>query len=354
MRALTLKGSRFDVTTLPDPVPGDGKLLVRPLYTGICGSDLSLRKQMAEAEAAIPVDQRDDMLPAIVPGHEFSAEIVDIPSGTSTDLRVGDLITALPFTHDHEGPQCIGLSPVHSGGLASLSCVDAVRAFRVPDGVSADLAALAEPLAVGLHAANLASRNPGPNMVIGCGPVGLAVIMALSNAGRGPIIAADFSPERRKIAGELGADEVLDPKETSPYTHWQDAGFTPNPMSPLLDRAFSGRPSGMNVFECTGVQGVLGSIVTSAPAHSHIVVAGVCPHEDKLTPVEAITRELTIEFSFAYQPNEFHTALNSIRDHQTLAARFITSKRPLADTEAAFDALKSQPDEIKILINPQI
>lgn len=351
MRAITLQGSQFRLADLPDPSPTTGQLLVRPLFTGICGSDLSLRKQMAALEAATPEEARDQ-LPVIIPGHEFSAEIVGIGPDTDTSLKVGNRVTGLPFTHSHDGPACIGLSPLHSGGLASLSCVDAVRSFRVPDAVPDDLAALTEPLSVGLHATNLASRNSGPNMVIGCGPVGLAVILSLKLAGRGPILAADFSAERRAVAASLGADIVLDPATDSPYARWADLGHTPLPMSPLLERDFRGLPPGLNIFECTGAPGVIDQIVKSVPAHAHIIVVGVCPHEEKFTPTEGIVRELTLEFSFAYRPEEFASTLALIEAHPDKAARLITSHQPLANTEAAFDSLAGNAHEIKILINP--
>ena len=352
MRAAVMQGKTIDVRTLPDPQPGSGKLLVKPFYTGICGSDLSLRKQMAEAEDAVPAANRD-ALPQIVPGHEFCAEIVDIPKATETAFRVGDLVTSIPFTHAHDLPQTIGLSPEFSGGLASLTCVDAMRSFAVPEGLETDLAALTEPLAVGLHAANLASRNKGPNVVIGCGPVGLATIFALKQQGRGPILAADLSPERSAIAEKLGADLIVNPAETSALDKWDKLGFTPSMMSPLLERDFRGLPPGANIFECTGVKGMLDQVVTVAPQHSHIIVVGVCPHQETVTPLEGIVRELTIEFSFAYRPQEFQAAMQSIAAQPDLARLFITSRRPLAETQSAFDALAKHPDEIKILINPQ-
>ena len=123
-------------------------------------------------------------------------------------------------------------------------------------------------------------------------------------------------------------------------------------MSPLLERDFRGQPHGLNIFECTGASGVMSQIILSAPAHSHIIVVGVCPHEEKITPLEGITRELTLEFSFAYRPEEFVTALSLIEAHAEQAKRLITSHQPLASTEAAFDALAKDPHEIKILIDP--
>lgn len=351
MRAAVLQGKNLTVRTLPDPTPAAGQLLVRPVFTGICGSDLSARKQLSALADSLPAEAQAD-LPVIIPGHEFSAEIVGIAPGTETAFRPGEIITGLPFTHDHSGPQTIGLSPGHGGGLAELTCIDAARSFRIPESVPSDLAALTEPLAVGLHAANLASRNPGPNVIIGCGPVGLSVVLALSLQGRGPVLAADFSAGRRNAAALLGADIVVDPATHSPLQRWDDLGLTPYPMSPLLEREFRGLPPGANIFECTGAPGMIDKIIKSAPPHSHIIIAGVCPHEEKLTPLEGIVRELTLEFSFAYRPEEFAAALTMIGAHPDKVARLITSRQPLANTEAAFDSLANSPSEIKILIDP--
>lgn len=348
MRAAVLQGKSLTIQNVQEPSPGEGQLLVRPLFAGICGSDLSTRKQMAAlAETMAP-----DQMPAIIPGHEYSGEVLAVGANTETGLKVGDLITGLPFTHDHEGPKTWGLSPDYGGGLAEFACIDAARSYRLPDGVAPDLAALTEPLAVGLHAANLANRNPGPNLVIGCGPVGLAVILSLRLAGRGPILAADFSAERREAAAALGADIVIDPAQDSPFMHWADLGLIPAPMSPLLARDFRGLPPGANIFECTGAPGLIDQIVKSAPPHSHIIIAGVCPHEEKITPLEGILRELTLEFSFAYRPEEFASALDLIAKHPGKVGRLITSRQPLANTEAAFDSLAKSPREIKILIEP--
>ncbi len=352
MRAAVLQGKSISIRQVPEPSPGPGQLLVRPIFTGICGSDLSTRKQMSATAETLPPEEQAH-LPAIIPGHEFSAEVIGIAPGTETRIRTGDIITGLPFTHTHEGPQTIGLSPAHGGGLAEFSCIDACRSFRIPDDVPHDLAALTEPLAVGLHAANLASRNRAPNVVIGCGPVGLAVILSLRLQGRGPILAADLSAERRLAASQLGADMVVDPASDSALAHWADLNLTPYPMSPLLDREFRGLPPGANIFECTGVKGMLDQVVKGAPPHSHIIIAGVCPHEEKLTPLDGILRELTLEFSFAYRPEEFAATLKMIAMHPDKAASLITSRQPLANTEAAFDSLAKNPSEIKILIDPR-
>tara|TARA_B100001123_G_scaffold424189_1_gene535363 strand:- start:57 stop:686 length:630 start_codon:yes stop_codon:yes gene_type:complete len=207
-------------------------------------------------------------------------------------------------------------------------------------------------MAVGLHAVNLANRNHGPNVVIGCGPVGLAVITALANQDRRPIIAADFSTTRRKAAETLGADIVIDPSQESPFDRWEDLNFTPQPPSPLLERTFDGFLHGANIFECVGTPGLIDRVVKSAPRHSHVIVVGVCAHQDKLTPREAIIGELTLEFSFAYRPVEFYEALKSIAKNSEQTAAMITSRLPLVETPFAFERLSNRPEEIKILIDP--
>lgn len=347
MRAAVLQGRSITIETRPDPSPGPGQLMVAPFFTGICGSDLHWRERAIADPSGVP---------PIVPGHEFSADFLAAGPGVATHFKPGDRLTALPFTYSanaSNGFEVVGLSPNYSGGLATLSCVNADRAYRIPESVPSDLAALTEPLAVGLHAANLATRNKGPNVVIGCGPVGLAVIFALLQQGRGPILAADFSAQRRATAEALGADIVLDPADSSPFQHWADLGFAPHVSSPLLEREFRGLPPGVNIFDCVGVPGLLDQIIKSAPQHSHVITVGVCAHEDKLTPREAIVTELTLEFSFAYRPEEFAQSLAAIAANPDKVSSLVTSRLPLAQTESAFDRLASNPEEIKVLIDPR-
>src|SRR3569832_2533964 len=93
--------------------------------------------------------------------------------------------------------------------------------LEVPNGLAPEHAALTEPLAVGVHAGAKAYICGGEvPLVIGCGPVGLAVIAALKLRGLRPIVAADYSPARRALAAKLGADIVVDPKVSHPYATW--------------------------------------------------------------------------------------------------------------------------------------
>ena len=96
--------------------------------------------------------------------------------------------------------------------------------------------------------------------MLGCGPVGLAVIAALACRGIGPIVAADFSPARRALAEHLGADEVVDPRERAP-----------SPRGAGVDGA---RP--LVIFEAVGVPGMIDQAMRMAPRDARILVVGVC------------------------------------------------------------------------------
>ncbi len=346
MRAAVMRGGRIGVETLEAPVPAEGEVLLAPLATGICGSDLHMRERLSEAAARGP-------LPSVIPGHEFAAELLEAGPGTTSRFAAGSLVTAIPFAATPEGSDTVGMSPDRPGGLATRIVVEESSLFLVPDGIPATRAALTEPLAVGVHAVGLANRHAsGPQVVIGCGPIGLAVILSLRAAGRGPIIASDLSPERRHAATALGADLVLETTGGSPYDRLPDFGFLEATISPLLPQDATTQPAGITVFECVGAPGLIEDILRWAPCHSHAVIVGVCPGEDSFTPVLGITKELTLEFSFAYRPEEFGRALDLIASNGSLVDTLITSRVALEESEAAFDRLASQPREIKILVEP--
>ena len=123
-------------------------------------------------------------------------------------------------------------------------------------------------MAVGLHAVAKANLAEGDlPLVIGCGPVGLAVIAGLKLAGAAPIIAADFSPKRRALAEGLGADIAVDPAQTSPYRKWgelaiPEGGEADSPLSTMMGVGPQLRPG--VIFECVGVPGVLQQILEGA------------------------------------------------------------------------------------------
>jgi threonine dehydrogenase-like Zn-dependent dehydrogenase len=147
-----------------------------------------------------------------------------------------------------------------------------------------------------------------------------------------------------------GADVVVDPSERSPYEVWLEATGTPPPPSPLLTPAHA--PAHAVVFDCVGAPGLLQQEIEAVPAHSRLVVVGVCAQPDTFVPVNAIEKELSIRFVFAYRPEEFAGALDLIARGRAPVGEWVTAVRPLEEVQSAFADLSTPEHHCKILLTP--
>jgi len=227
--------------------------------------------------------------------------------------------------------------------------------LEVPNGLPTEQAALTEPMAVGLHAVAKARLEPDDApLVIGCGPVGLAVIAALRLAGARPVVAADFSARRRELAIALGADVVVDPAKTTPWQSWREAAvWRDASRAPTLPPWIVGPPlRPAVVFECVGVPGVLDQIMAAAPRGSRIVVVGVCMEPDTIYPMLGISKELNLQFVLGYTPDEFAATLRHIADGRIPTTPLITGTVGVEGVAGAFEALASPEHHAKILVEP--
>ena len=193
--------ARSSSSKSPIPRPGPGEVLVKTLVTGICGSDLHTvvhtDELLANARAVAGVELFDPNEPVVL-GHEFCAEVVEYGPGARGTHALGTRVVSVPFLLRPE-PVMVGMSGVDTpGGFAEYMVLSEDLLLPVPDHLPSDIAAMAEPMTVGLHAVNRSALGADDvPIVIGCGPIGLAVIAVLKMRGVGPIIAADFSPARR-------------------------------------------------------------------------------------------------------------------------------------------------------------
>jgi threonine dehydrogenase-like Zn-dependent dehydrogenase len=191
-------------------------------------------------------------------------------------------------------------------------------------------------------------------LVIGCGPVGLAVIAALRLRDVRPIVAADFSLRRRELAGILGADVVVDPAATAPWQSWREAAVWRDPSrAPALPPWLPGpavRPA--VVFECVGVPGVLDQIMAAAPRGTRIVVVGVCMESDTIHPMLGISKELNLQFVLGYSQDEFASTLGHVAAGTIPVAPLVTGAVGIEGVAGAFAALGSPDHHAKILVRP--
>jgi threonine dehydrogenase-like Zn-dependent dehydrogenase len=285
-------------------------------------------------------------------GHEFSCEVLDSGPGGGR-FKAGTRVVSIPGLITPTGFETVGYSSRIPGGFAEQIVLSDMLAMEVPNGLGADEAALTEPLAVGEHA--VAKAEPAPDhvfMVVGCGPVGLAVIASLVARGAGPIIACDFSPERRAAAELMGAHKIVDPAEVSPHTAWSEFGVPANPAEGLMAMAQGQKVKRPVIFECVGSPGVLQSLAEAAPRGTRIVVAGVCLQTDVIEPFAFIAKEIELRFVLGYSPEEFAASLMNLAEGKTRYNEIITGKVGLDDTPAAFTALQTDKSQIKILVRP--
>jgi threonine dehydrogenase-like Zn-dependent dehydrogenase len=358
MRATVMRNKKLVVADIASPEPGPGEALVKTLACGICGSDLHALKH---AEKLVEGARRSggpfimDLARDIVMGHEFCAEVVDYGPNTQRGFSSGARICAMPVLIRPTGVETVGYSNDHPGGYGEYMRLTEKLLLEVPNGLSTERAALTEPLAVGYHAVAKArmEKDDAP-LVIGCGPVGLAVIAALKLKGVHPIVAADFSPRRRELAQQMGADVVVDPKEMSPYESWRKlAAYSDPTKAPQVPPWMSGpalRPA--VIFECVGVPGVIESIMAAAPHDARMVVVGVCMERDQIEPLFGINKELNIQFVLGYTGEEFATTLRNLAEGTVNGDPLITGKVGVEGVAQAFDDLASPERHAKILVEP--
>jgi threonine dehydrogenase-like Zn-dependent dehydrogenase len=378
MKAVSCQAGALEVVELADPRPADGQLVLDVTRCGICGSDLHARHHADELVGVMDeVGYRDFMRSdtPVVMGHEFCGTVAERGRRTAKEFRDGATVVSFPLLRTHGGVHLTGLSPKAPGGYAEQVVVEAAMSFVVPNGLSPDIAALTEPMAVALHAvrrSEIAKRDTA--VVLGCGPVGLAVICHLKARGVAKIVASDFSPGRRALATRCGADVVVDPAVDSPYPAASQKGaITEAPalyelgMSSMeklrrlpgwshvyraADALGAAGPKRPVIFECVGVPGMIDGALGGAPLQSRVIVVGVCMGEDKLRPSMGIAKEIDLRFVFGYTPLEFRDTLHLLADGTVDASALVTGTVGLDGVAAAFDALGDPEAHAKILIDP--
>lgn len=358
MRAAIFRQGNIVVGDVAEPKPGPGQVLVKTIACGICGTDLHARVHAAKMVAMskfvpwrVPMDLSRD----VVFGHEYCCEVLDYGPDTKRAFKPGSRVVSVPRLVVNGRVEGIGYSNTNVGAYAERLLLSEDFLLSVPDHVSSELAALTEPLSIGIHAVAKAQlKGDEVPLVIGCGPIGLAVIAALKGKGFAPIIASDYSPARRALAEKLGADIVLDPATTSPFKTWEEhATLSPNEIKTLpiaLNPAAPLKPA--VIFECVGVPGVIQSVIEGAPQSAKIVVVGVCMEPDTQMPMYACYKELSLIYVLACTPEEFAQSLDLIASGKVDAGAMISGKVGLNEVAGAFAELANPNRHTKIIVEP--
>ena len=275
-----------DVRTdeIADPEPGPADALVRVAACGICGTDLTyIRLGGVAGPGPEP----------LCLGHEMSGT-VDWVGPEVTEFRVGDRVVVQPGSGD--------LPKIGSGGpqgaLTPLMLITQAdrRLHRVPDEVPLDVAAFAEPLAVGMHAADQADVRPGDGVaVFGCGPIGLAAIATLVDRGHERVVAIEPSAVRRDLALGLGAQAALDPTATDVWDELASLHGT----SPFM---FGPTPATAAFIEASGVDQVITDVLSHGAFGARLSVVALHYAPIKTSFLMLLMKEFTVRGSIEYPP----------------------------------------------------
>ncbi len=314
------------------PEPSDGEVRLRVGFVGICGSDLHYYFHGANGEYTI----REPL----VPGHELSG-VVDLdPSGrlapgtpvTVHPARYGASVPGLEERpHLRPGGDYLGSAaadPHRQGGASELLIVEDHMVRVLPAGLPLERAALAEPLAVALHAVGLAGDVSGRRvLVIGAGPIGLLVVAAAVHAGAAVVGASDVRAEPLDRAQALGAGEVS-----------------------LVGRDTIDPESYDVVFECSGVGAALTQAVRAARRAGTVVQVGMLPNAEigvNLAPM--LAKELTIRGAFRFS-TEIDDAVRLLAESDALDP-VVSHVIPASDAVRAFELARDSSASAKVLLS---
>jgi L-idonate 5-dehydrogenase len=324
MRAIVIHAARdLRIEDRAAVTPGPGQVGLRLAVGGVCGSDLHYYNHGGFGAVRL----REPM----ILGHEVSAYVED-PGDTM--LRQGQLVAVSPsrpcgacaFCRDGLPNHCLDMRfygsampfPHIQGAFREHLVADAAQCVDAT-GLSPAEAAMAEPLAVALHATARAGSMIGKRVLVtGCGPIGVLAILAARRAGAAEIVATDLSDFTLSLASKAGADRVI------------NSGADPEALS-----AYSAGKGHFDVlYECTGVAAALAGGISALRPRGVILQLGL--GGDMTLPMMAITaKELDLRGSFRFHA-EFAVGVGLMQNRLIDVRPLITHSVPLADAETAF------------------
>jgi L-iditol 2-dehydrogenase len=360
MKALTLvAASTFEFGDAQDPTPGAGEVLVRVRAAGICGSDLH------------GMDGRSGRRqPPIIMGHEAAGEIVALGAGVK-GWRVGERVTFDSTEYCGDCPECSEgfINLCHKRKVLGVSCGDYRRhgcfaelvslptriLYRIPAALSYEKAAFAEPVAIALHAVNLAEGKAvgeafsepedeeeeeslgGTAVVVGSGLIGLLVIQALKARGWDRVIAVDLDDSRLELAKRLGADVTFNAKEEE---------------LAMKIRGLCDGDGAEAAFEVVGAGPTVDLAIRSVCRGGHVILVGNLQPNTPFPLQEVVTRQLTVQGSCSCA-GEYPEAIRRIQDGSIRVEPLLSVVAPLSEGAEWFDkASKPGSGLLKVVLQP--
>lgn len=333
MRAAVMQGLHkpLAVETIADPTPGEGDVVVKVGRCGICGSDLHMTEDPAYGQGA-----------GSVLGHEFAGEVVALGKGVE-GLRAGDLVSVIPLQSCGKCHSCrtgkvqwcdrFGLQ---GGGYAEYALTRPDQCVRLPSSASLADGAIIEPLAVALHGVALSRMRIGDKvLILGAGPIGLAVAFWARRFGAGRVVVQDLAPWQRDRALQMGAHD-----------------FVVEPADPVgsAERAIGGKAD--VVFECVGVPGLIAQAVDQARNDGTVTLLGLCTRPDTFNSFAMLSKQVKLVTSAFFTRQEYEAALDALACGAIEPRLLVTDTINLVSTPDVFESLRKRTEQCKVLIDP--
>ena len=335
MRAVVISNpGEIEIREIPMPEVKEGEALLKVKYVGICGADV----------ASYTGNQPFTTYPRI-PGHEFSAEIVEIPENDK-GLKVGDIVTCNPYFNCGSCYSCergyvncctdnqtMGVQ--RDGAFCEYISMPIERIFK-GDGLSPEELALIEPFSISQHAISRAEIKETDNvLVIGAGPIGLFALIAAKQKCK-KIVVADILDNRLELAREYGADAVVNTKNTS--------------LEEFTKEFTNGNGFDVCIEACGAPETFLGCIENAAFA-GNIILIGNGKRETAFVHSVILKKELNIHGSRNALNKDFIENISLVKNKKADVMKMVSGVYEKEDAVKAFDALKNNDGTLaKLLI----
>ena len=336
------------VEEVTDPAgPGPDQVLLRPLWCGICGTDLH---EFAMGPIVIPSQPHalnGSHLPQIL-GHEFSGEVLEVGSEVR-HVRPGQRVSVMPLlycgecyycrrglNHLCQSMACIGLSDAW-GGIAERALVPGRNVSVLPDEVSDLQGALVEPGAVAAYGVDVAQVRPGDTVLVtGAGPIGaLAALYASANGAR--VVISEPNPTRAALARSLAVGEVVDPSQVDlvPWVKDQTDGIG-------VDA----------VIECSGNERALQGAVSAVRSAGRISQTGLHTGPASIEPMVLSEHDVTLAGTWCYPVSDWPRIIGLISSGRYPVEKIVTAQIGMDDVvPSGFSTLLDPSgDQVKVLV----
>lgn len=339
MKAAVFSASdgKLEVTTVPDPQPGPGEVILAVARCGVCGSDLHILDGNGPVLAGERIGgQREE---GVILGHEYAGTVVAIGAEVR-GVALGDQLVPMAMSGCGACAACRAGRPMFCrsvrpmmGGFAEYAAVRPQFCAILPPSIPLADGALVEPMACGLHAVHRADVGPGSRvLVLGAGAIALAVAFWAKRAGA-QVVVSSRSRASAEVAADLGGDHFLLSGDL--------AATLPDVMAePDI------------IFECTGAGGMFDRAVQLIRPEGCVVMAGMCCTPDSVSHAPAVVKEIQVRYAVAYRMEEYLTVISALEQWGPRFSACISRAIALEELPAAIDALRAGKIKSKVMVDP--